>query len=123
MPSGSSFWATRLLGFAYDQVDGGGEAVPVGGFLFELGTARGGERVELCLTPGFAFCPFGLDPALLLKAMKGGVKGALLHLQDFAGKLLNPLGDSPAVHWFKEEGFEDEEVEGALNEVAWFAHA
>ena len=118
-----AFWATGLLGFANDQVDGGGEAIPVSRFLFEPGTARGGECIELCLTPGFAFCPFGLDPALLLKAMKGGVKRALLHLKDFAGKLLNPLGDSPAVHRFKDEGFEDKEVEGALNEVAWFAHA
>jgi hypothetical protein len=37
--------------------------------------------------------------------------------------LLNPLGNSPAVHRFKEECFEDEKVEGALNEVAWFSHA
>jgi hypothetical protein len=27
------------------------------------------------------------------------------------------------VHGFRQEGFEDEEVKGALDEIAWFAHA
>ena len=110
-------------GFADHEVDGGGEAVPVGSFFFELGTAGGCERVELGLAAGFAFGPLGLDPTLLLEAMQSGVERALLHLEDFAGKLLNPLGDGPSVEGFEKERFEDQEVEGSLNEVAWLAHA
>ena len=93
------------------------------GFFFKLRAASGGERVELRLAAGFAFGPLGLDPPLLLETVQGGVEGALLHLEDFAGKLLNPLGDGPSVQGIEQEGFEDKEVEGSLNEIAWLAHA
>jgi hypothetical protein len=35
---------------------------------------------------------------------------------------LNPLGDGPSMQRFEKERFEDEEVEGSLNEIAWLAH-
>src|ERR1700739_1436431 len=108
---------------AHHQVEGGGQPVPVGGFFFELGAPGGGERIELGLASGFALGPLGLDPTLLLKPVQGGVKGALLDLEHFARKLLNSLGNSPSVHLLGQEGFEDEKVEGALDEIAGFAHA
>src|ERR1700733_6428480 len=55
--------------FRDDEVDGRGEAAPVGGFGLKLLAAGGSERVELGLTAGFAFGPAGLDPALLLEPM------------------------------------------------------
>src|SRR6185437_5136921 len=105
---------------AYNQVDGGGEPVPVRGFLIQLGAAGGGERVELCLASGFAFRPLCLDPALLFEAVEGGIERTLLDLEHFAGKLLNPLGDSPSVHGVGQEGFQDQKIEGALDEITWF---
>ena len=112
-----------MLCLADHEVYGGGEAVPVGSFFFELGTAGSSKGVELSLTACFAFGPFGSDPSLLLETVESGIERALLDLEDFAGKLLNPLGDGPAVKGFEKERFEDEEVEGSLNEIAWLAHA
>jgi hypothetical protein len=115
-------FANLFLGLADDEVDGCREAVPVGSFLFKLRTAWGGESVELGLATGFAFSPLRLDPSLLLKTMQGGVERTLLYLENFAGDLLNPLGDGPSMQRFEKERFEDEEVEGSLNEIAWLAH-
>src|SRR5580692_543561 len=70
-------------GLAHDQVDGGGKTVPVGRFLFKLGAAGGGKRIELGLASGFALGPPGLDPTLLLEAVEGGVERALLDLEHF----------------------------------------
>ena len=106
-----------------DEVDGGGEPAPVFLFALELRAAGGGERVELGGTASFGFAPFGAYPPLLLEAVKGGVEGALLHLQNFIGYLLDALGDGPAVFGLKQDGFEDQQVESALDEIAWFAHA
>src|ERR1700739_1747222 len=55
-------------GLAHDQIDGGRKPVPVCGFLFELGAAGGGQRIELGLAAGPAFGPSGLDSTLLLQA-------------------------------------------------------
>ena len=111
------------LRFLHDEIDGGGEAIPVGEFLFELGATGSGEGIELGDAAGFGFGALALDPAFLLEAMEGGVEGALLDLEDFAGDLLDALGDSPTVLGLEGDGFEDEEVESALDEVVRFAHS
>jgi len=111
-----------LSGLAHDEVDGLGKAGPVRRFLFELGAARRGERIELGLAAGFAFGPFGLNPPLLFKAVQSRIERALLYLEHFAGDLLNALGDGPAVHGFRQEGFEDEEIERTLDEITWLSH-
>ena len=36
--------------------------------------------------------------------------------------MLDALGDGPAVDGACREGFEDEEVEGALDQIGWSAH-
>jgi len=110
----------RLL---HDEIDGGGEAVPVGGFFFELEVTSAAEGVELGDASGFGFGAFSLNPAFLFEAVQGGVEGALLDLEDFAGDLLDTLGDGPAVLGLESEGFEDQKVESALNEVVRFAHS
>jgi hypothetical protein len=107
---------------AHDQIDCGRQAIPIGGFLFELSAAGGSKRVEASAAAGFGLARFGFDPAVKLKAMQCGIEGALLDLQDLAGDLLDALGDGPAVLRLQGEGFEDEEVESALNEIARFGH-
>lgn len=106
-----------------DEVDGGGETVPVGGFFFELDAAGGGEGIELGDAAGFGFGALALDPAFVLEAMESGVQGALLNLQNVAGDLLDALGDGPAVLGLESQGFEDQEIESALDEVVGFAHS
>jgi len=107
----------------HDEIDGGRETVPVGEFFFELDAARGGEGVKLGDAAGFRFGALAPDPALLFEAMEGGVEGALLDLEDVLGDLLDALGDGPAVLGLESEGFEDEKVESALDEVVGFAHS
>jgi hypothetical protein len=111
------------LGGFDDEIDGGGEAAPVGGFFFELDAAGGGEGVELGLATGFGFRPLGFDPTFLFETVQGGIERALLNLENFARDLLNALGDGPAVLGFEREGFKDEEIESALDEIVGFAHS
>jgi hypothetical protein len=55
--------------------------------------------------------------------MERGVERALIHLQDVVRNPANALGDGPAVHGLEGNGFQDQEIESALNEVGGFAHA
>ena len=91
--------------------------------FLQLRAAGWGERIELGLAAGVGFTPFGLDPPFALEPVEGGIEGALLDLEDFLGDLLDALGDGPAVLGLECDGFQDEEVEGALDEVVWFAHS
>jgi hypothetical protein len=65
-----------------DELDGGGETVPLVEFVGELFLAGFGEGVELGNAAGFGGFGFGFDPALLLEAVEGWVERALLHLKD-----------------------------------------
>ena len=49
--------------------------------------------------------------------MESGVEGALLDLEDFLRGEEDALGDAVAVEGAGGDGFEEEEVEGALEEV------
>ena len=111
-----------LLGSFHHQIDGRGEAAPVGGFLLELRATAGGQRIELGFSSRFRFRPFRFDPGFLFQAVQSGVEGALLNLKNFAGDLLNALGNGPAVFGFEGNGLENEEVESALDEIAWLTH-
>jgi len=111
------------LRFLHDEIDRGGEAVPVGGFFFELEAAGGSEAVELGDAAGFGFGALALDPAFLLEAVERGIKRTLLDLQYVAGDLFDALGDGPAMLGFESNGLKDKEVKSALNEIAGFAHS
>ena len=56
------------------------------------------------------------------EAVERGVEGALLDLENILGDLLDALGDGPAVLGLESQGFEDQEIEGALNKIVGFAH-
>jgi hypothetical protein len=51
-----------------------------------------------------------------------GVERALLHLQDLVRDLLYTLCNCPAMLRLKRDCFQDEQVKGALHEIARFAH-
>ena len=74
------------------------------------------------LSSSWASC-FRFQPSLLLEAMQRRVQRALADLENFAADLLNAFGDGPAVCGLERDGLEDQQVERALNEVRWSAHA
>ena len=43
-------------------------------------------------------------------------------MEHFRRDLLDAFGNGPAVLWFEGNRFEDEEVQRALNEIAWLTH-
>jgi len=51
--------------------------------------------------------------------VEGGVEGALLEFEDFAGEDIDALGDAPAVQGACGEDLEDEDVEGSGEEVVF----
>lgn len=99
------------------ELDGSGEAIPLGDFVFELRFTGFRDDVELCFAAGFVRTPFTADEALLFQAVKGGVERALFDLKNFAGDRLDPFSDRPAVPSLGSEGLKDQDVESALNEV------
>src|ERR1700722_1472497 len=76
-----------------------------------------GQFVELGFAAGFSCLPVGGEELLVLEAMEGGIKRALLHLQRFARHLLDSLCDGVAVDGPKGDDAKDEEIEGALGKV------
>ena len=84
--------------------------------------AGSGKGVELGDAAGFGGLGFRLDPTLLFETVEGGIEGALLDEEDIAGDLLDAFGDGPAVDGRYGDGFEDEQVESALDEIGWSAH-
>jgi hypothetical protein len=100
--------------------DGGGEALPFGGFAHELFAAGGSERVEA----GFAIvggdAPLGGDPAAVFEALERGIESAMLDEQFLPGSVLNSASDALAVLLAEDESAQDEQVERALQEFEAF---
>ena len=78
----------------------------------------GGERVELGAAVVLGESPLGGDPASILEAAQGGVERALLDRENVVGRVLDPAGDGVAMRGAGEERFENENAEGALEELA-----
>src|SRR5262249_23446413 len=57
------------------------------------------------------------DPALPLQPVEGRVERPLVDLEHVLGELLNALGDPPAVHRRRTEGFQDQDIEGPLQQI------
>jgi hypothetical protein len=57
---------------------------------------------------------------LMFEAVERGVEGALLDFETILGDLLDAQQNSIAVEGAQGDGFEDEHVEGALQQVEWF---
>ena len=55
----------------------------------------------------------------MLELVQGGVERALLNEQHIARQLPNALCNRPAVHRLERERLENQEIEGALDEVDW----
>ena len=51
--------------------------------------------------------------------MQGRIEGTARYLDDFAGNLLQPLGDGVTVHRLHGNDFQDEEVQRPLREIGF----
>src|SRR6185436_18027793 len=106
----------------HDRGDRRGQAVPVGRLALEVPPARPRQRVVFRPSVVLADLPLGGDPAFLFELVQRRVERAVAHLQHVAGDLLEALADRPGVERLEREDLEDQEVEGALDEIGWFAH-
>src|SRR5690242_18908034 len=97
--------------------DGERDLVPVGGLGLELPCARAGELVEFGAAVVLGLAPGRGQPAVAFHAMQGGEERPGLDLEDAAGHQADAAGDAESVELAAVEGAEDEEVEGALEEV------
>ena len=61
--------------------------------------------------------PFGTDPAVLFEFVKRWIERALADLQNFAGHLVDALRDGPTMHGLERDDFQDEQIQGALDEI------
>src|SRR4051812_35051798 len=105
-----------------DEVDGFRQPFPAFELPRVLRPPGACQRIHLRPPSGVALGPLGRDPALLLEPMQRRIERALLHLQDFARHLLDALGDGPAVRRLKGKRLQDQEIQGALDEIGGFAH-
>src|SRR5439155_12463185 len=98
------------------------ETLPALPLLAELLAARARQFVEAGPSVVLRGAPLRPDPTLRLQAIERGIERALVDLQDVLGELLNPLGDPPAVHGRREQGLQDKDIEGPLEEVGSGRH-
>src|SRR5262245_50150053 len=106
---------------ALDQeVHGRREALPGFQLALELPSPLARQRVELRVAPEIGRLPLGANPALLLEAMERGIERALADRQRVAGEQLNALGDPPAVQRLARDGFQDEQIQRALEQIGGF---
>ena len=83
----------------------------------EAPASGAGETVVPGPPGAVARAPLGVHQSRPLQALQGGEEGAGVHLEDVAGDLLDPAGDAEAVQRREAQGLEDEQVQGALDDV------
>ena len=98
--------------------DRSGVRLPASDLRAELAPAGYAELVVLGLPPRLGQPPLLLEPPLSLEAVERGIEGALLDGEGVLGGLPDPPADAVAVHGPPAQGLEDEDVEGADEEVA-----
>ena len=107
-----------LAGQGDENVRNGFDHVaPTRGFPLETGVAARCQVVKLGAPVVFGGPPLGLDEAPMLEPLEGGVEGALVHVEHALRQLLDPLADAPAVHRLQAQGLEDQEVQGAAQDL------
>jgi len=101
-----------------DATDGPDHLFPAAGFVDELLAAGGGQPVVFRFAIIFRGSPKGCEPSAILQAVEGWIERALFDLQEFAGTVFNDFGDGLAVGGAGGQDFEDQHVQGALENVA-----
>src|SRR5262245_47050725 len=103
--------------------DGRGAPSPVVGFDGEWLFAFALERVIPCPPRILRVAPLGVEQPGALEPLERGEQRAWIDFEDAARDLLDAPSDAETVHRLEAEGFEDQHVQRALNDVGvWFGH-
>src|SRR5678816_56399 len=114
---------TSSLRGAQELFDRDDESPPALGFGAECFAAEGGQAVVLGAAVVVREAPFAVDPLLLLEALEGRIQRPLVDLEHAVGRLLDTLGDPPAMHRREGERPQNEQVDRAAERlVGRFAH-
>jgi hypothetical protein len=74
------------------------------------------QRIEACFAVVVGGSPFGVDPAARFEPLQRRIERAVIHEQHVLRLLLDVAGDRLAVARSPDEGFQDQQVERALQE-------
>src|ERR1700730_456432 len=96
--------------------------MPVRCLRVEFLLAQSRERIKLCAPVIFGLLPLGRDPAFLLQLVQRRIEGSFAYLQHIPGDGPQTQADGPPVQGLEREDLQEEEIEGALNQVVGFAH-
>jgi hypothetical protein len=107
----------QFLGRLEHLSNGGGQLLPFALFRFQLLAAAFGEFIEFRAAVVLGCAPAGFDPASPLEAMQRRIQRTLLDLENFAGNLMDPLGNSPAVIGSQGQRSQDQQIERALRKI------
>src|SRR6185312_1221776 len=67
--------------------------------------------------------PLGPNPAAILETIERRIQTALPDLEHVVGELAQALGNGPPVERSEDKGLENEQVEGALQQIGAVGHA
>src|SRR5215813_9591492 len=114
-------WRQRDMDLALrfqEPGNGCNPALPIRSFKLELLPACARERVKPGAARILGLAPLGIEPSCTLQTLQRGQERAGVDLKHAAGDLLDPPGDAEAVHGLQAQGFENQHIEGALNDVS-----
>src|SRR4051812_29550090 len=89
---------------------------------FRLRAAPGREPVAFSRSATLAVAPFGREQPHALHLMKGGIHGALLHEERVGAAALGLLEDLVSIHGALAEEGENEDADGAGEQIAVIFH-
>jgi len=103
-----------------DSGDGGDLFSPFSFFAVESLSTLVRQGVILCAPAILGGLPFAFDQPGSLQALKGDEQGACIKAKNTLTHLFEADSDPVTVHGLEGQGFQDEHVESALNEVTRF---
>src|ERR1700733_10536186 len=96
--------------------DGHALTAPFVGFRLQLLPAASSKGVIFCSAVVFCGLPASLDASFALQSAEGREQRARVDGENSLADLFNSLGDAVAVHRLKRQCFQDQHVEGALDD-------
>src|SRR5580704_15535466 len=84
-----------------------GYAAPLASFLRELSAAFGRQRIKARFAIVRRYAPRGFHPGLVLEALQGKIKRAVVHQKNIIGLLLDCAGDFLSVTRTQDESTQD----------------
>ena len=76
-----------------------------------------GQGVVLCAPAVLGGFPFASDQSISLQPLKGHKQRTCIETENALAHLFEPHGDPISVHGFERQRFQNEHVQGALNEI------